>query len=53
VTFGGLSWLQSQQHIDTIQSGTINPDATVEEVIEQIEHMTQVQVMSGAEFRPA
>jgi hypothetical protein len=51
VTFGGLSWLQLKQKADTIQSGTINPDATVEQVIKQIED-TMVIVEKLPEFKP-
>ncbi len=51
VTFGGLSRLQLQQKSDTIQSGTINPDATIEEVIEQIE-ANAMEVEQMPEFKP-
>jgi hypothetical protein len=53
VTFGGLSWLQSQQKVEVIQSGTINPDATIQEVIEQIQQSPEMQIITGAEFKPA
>ncbi len=51
VAFGGLEWLQSQHKVDTIQSGTINPDASVEEVLQQIED-NMVIVEQLPEFKP-
>jgi hypothetical protein len=53
VTFGGLSWLQSQEEHSVIQSGTIDPDVTIEQAIEQIQQLPEMQIISGAEFRPA
>jgi hypothetical protein len=47
VTFGGLSWLQSREERSVIQSGTIDPDVTIEQAIEQIQQLPEMQIISG------
>jgi hypothetical protein len=52
VTFWGLSWLQLQEDSRLIQSGTIDPDITIEQAIQQIQQLPEMQITTGAEFGP-